>query len=103
MNCLQRLQARKELDSFISGRHSAVGNVSGNRRESDCTADPGVVSLIPARSHTFVEIDHEIISTVILLPSAESFKKGCLSATSESMCTKYWLTACSSLPRKKCG
>ena len=29
------------------------------------------------RSHTFVEIDHEIISTVILLPSAESFKKGC--------------------------
>ena len=41
------------------------------------TADPGVASLIPAQSHTFVEIDHEIISTVILLPSAESFKKGC--------------------------
>ena len=41
------------------------------------TADPGVASSIPARSHTFVEIDHEIISTVILLPSVESFKKGC--------------------------
>ena len=41
------------------------------------TADPGVASLIPARSHTFVEIDHEIISRVILLPSADSFKKGC--------------------------
>ena len=41
------------------------------------TADPGVASLIPARSHTFVEIDHEIISTIILLPSADSFKKGC--------------------------
>ena len=27
---------------------------------------------IPVRSHTFVEIDHEIISTVILLLSAES-------------------------------
>ena len=40
------------------------------------TADPGVVSSIPARSHTFVEIDHEMISTVILLPSADSFKKG---------------------------
>ena len=40
------------------------------------TADPGVASSIPARSHTFVEIDHEIISTVILLPSADSFKKG---------------------------
>ena len=25
----------------------------------------------------FVEIDHETISTIILLPSAESFKKGC--------------------------
>ena len=41
------------------------------------TADPGVASSIPARSHTFVEIDLEIISTVILLPSADSFKKGC--------------------------
>ena len=38
---------------------------------------PGVASSIPARSHTFVEIDHEIISTVILLPSADLFKKGC--------------------------
>ena len=41
------------------------------------TADAGVSSSIPARSHTFVEIDHEIISKVILLLSAESFKKGC--------------------------
>ena len=42
------------------------------------TAIPGVTSSIPAQSHTFVEIDHEIIiSTVILLPSADSFKKGC--------------------------
>ena len=41
------------------------------------TAIPGVASSIPARSHTFVEIDHEIISTVILLPSADSLKKGC--------------------------
>ena len=41
------------------------------------TADPGVASSIPAWSHSFVEIDHEIISTVILLPSTDSFKKGC--------------------------
>ena len=40
-------------------------------------ADPGVASSIPAWSHTFVVIDHEITSTVILLPSTESFKKGC--------------------------
>ena len=41
------------------------------------TADPGVASSILARAHTFVEIDPEIISTVILFPSTESFKKGC--------------------------
>ena len=41
------------------------------------TADPGVASSILAQSHTIVEIDCEIISTVILLPSAESFKRGC--------------------------
>ena len=45
--------------------------------DASLTADPGVASSISARSHTFVEIDHEIISTVILLPSAGSFKKGC--------------------------
>ena len=44
------------------------------------TSDPGVPKLIAARSNTFMEIDHEIIdheiiSTVIFLPSAESFKK----------------------------
>ena len=44
--------------------------------DASLTADPGVTSLIPAWSHTFVEIDHEIISTVIL-PSAESLKKVC--------------------------
>ena len=45
--------------------------------DASLTADPRVASSIPARSHTFVEIDYEIISTVILLPSAESFKKCC--------------------------
>ena len=52
------------------------------------TADPGVASLIPARSHTFVEIDHEIISTLILLLTL--IQEGLLSVTSKSMCTKYW-------------
>ena len=41
------------------------------------TADPGVASLIPVQSHTFMEIDHEIISMVILLPFTQSFKKDC--------------------------
>ena len=39
---------------------------------------------IPARSHTFVEIDHEIVSTAILLSSADlrmvvvSYKRKCV-------------------------
>ena len=45
--------------------------------DASLTADPGVVSLIPARSLTFVENDHEIFSTVIVLLSAESLKSGC--------------------------
>ena len=56
------------------------------------TADLGVVSSILALSHTFMEIDHEIISTVILL--LELIQERLLSVTSESMCCmKYWLTA----------
>ena len=35
-------------------------------------AEQGVASLIPSRSHTFVEIDHEIISIAIFLLSADS-------------------------------
>ena len=41
------------------------------------SADPGVESSIPAGPHTFVEINYEIIFTVILLLSTESFKKDC--------------------------
>ena len=36
------------------------------------SADPEVASLTPVRYHTFVEIDLEMISWVILLPSAAS-------------------------------
>ena len=54
------------------------------------TVDPGITSSIQARSHTFVEIDHEIMSKVILLLPLSQEKL--LSVTSESMCTKYWLT-----------
>ena len=51
------------------------------------TADPGVASSIPARSHTFVEIDHKIISMVIHLLLL--IQEGLLSFSSENMCTKY--------------
>ena len=85
-----------------AGPRSAVGNVSGYRCISDCRSRGR--EFVPVWSHTFVEIDHEMISTVILLPSTDSFiQEGLLSVTSEIICTNYWLTACSSLPRKKCG
>ena len=41
------------------------------------TANSVVVSSIPAQSYTCEEIYHEIISTVSLLPSTDSFKMGC--------------------------
>ena len=52
---------------------------------SSLTADPGVASLIPAWSHTFMEIDHEIIYS--RSPSADSKR------VVVWMCTKYWSTA----------
>ena len=42
--------------------------------DTSLPADPGVASSILARSYTAVKIDHEIISTTILLPSADSRK-----------------------------
>ena len=51
----------------------------------------GVLSSIPAQSHTFVEIDCKVISTAIHLhPLIQAVL---LSVTSKSMCTKNWLTA----------
>ena len=47
-------------------------NTRPHRSDTCLTADPWVARSIPAWSHTFTEIDHEIISTAILLPSADS-------------------------------
>ena len=67
------LQVNKQIN--LPGR--VAQSVTCLATDACLTADPGVASSIPARYHTFVEIDHEIISTVILLPSADLFKKGC--------------------------
>ena len=60
---------------FFTTLYCTVGNGSGNRCESGCGS--GGASSFLAWSHTFAEIDHEIFATVILLSSAELFKKGC--------------------------
>ena len=62
--------------------------------QSSATADSGVQSLIVARSHTFVEIYHEISSTGILLLLL--IQEG-LSVTSKSMRTKL----CQTCPGKR--
>ena len=59
----------------MTGR--VVQSVTCLATDACVTADQGVLSSIPARSHTFLDINVEIISTFILLPSTESFKKGC--------------------------
>ena len=64
-----------KLPVVIPGR--VAQSVTCLATDASLTADPGVTSSIPVRSHTFSEIDHEIISTVILLHSAEYFKKDC--------------------------
>ena len=53
--------------NICAGLHSAVVDMCLTK-DMCLTADPGVASLIPALSHTFIEIDHEIISAAILLP-----------------------------------
>ena len=75
-------QTKKNIfENILHMARSKLGRVEQSvtcqATDACLTADPGVARSILARSHTFVEIGHEIISTVILLPSAESFKKVC--------------------------
>ena len=83
---------------FSTGPHSAVRNVSGNRCESDCRSrgcefDPGTV--------TYFRGDWSWNNFYGPSPPFRwIIQEGLLSVTNESMCRKYWLTACSSLPRK---
>ena len=78
---MEQLLSKSKLKSVNSHFQGQPGHVAQSvtclATDACLTADPGVASSIPARSHTFVETDHEIISTVILLFSADSFKKGC--------------------------
>ena len=59
------LTRRNTYKSYGPGR--VAQSVTCLATDASLTADTGVASSIPARSNTFVEIDHEIISRVILL------------------------------------
>ena len=87
--------------SNYTGPRSAVGNVSGYRCVSDCRSrdrefDSGPVPYFRGDWSWNNFYGHSS-------PFRWFIQEGLLSVTSESMCTNYWLTACSSLPRKKCG
>ena len=75
-----------------TGPRRAGGNMSGNRCESDCRSRGHKSE--PGPFHNFVEIDHEIISMLILLPSAESFKKGCCQLQAKVRCEHEVLVKC---------
>ena len=86
---------------FVTGPCSAVGSVSGYRCVSDCRSrgrefDPGPVPYFRGDWSWNNFYGHSP-------PFRWFIQEGLLSVTSESMCTNYWLTACSSLPRKKCS
>ena len=71
--------------NMLGQQYNILGRVA--QSVASLTADSGIASSILARSHTFREIDHEIISTVILL--LPLIQERMLSCTSESMYTKY--------------
>ena len=63
---------KEKYDAVVVDCHHTTQSVMYLTADTSLTEDSGVASSISARFHTFVEIDHEIISTVILLPSADS-------------------------------
>ena len=69
---LKRTVSMREKKSQLYTPGHLAQSVACPTADSFLTADQGVASLILARSHTFVEINHEIISMAILLPSADS-------------------------------
>ena len=85
------LSNSETLMKWRTGPRSAVGNASGNRCESDCRSrgsefDPSPVPYFRAYWSWNNLYGHS-------RPFCWLNQEGLLSVTSESMCTKYWLTA----------
>ena len=82
----------------LPGRVAQLVNVSGYRCMSDCRSrghefDPGPVPYFCGDRLWNYFYCHSP-------PFRLFIQEGLLSVTSKSMCMNYWLTACSSLPRK---
>ena len=65
----------QSLNPDHTGLHSTRQSVICLTTDVCLTADPEVAISIPVWSHNFVETDHEKISMVIFLHSADLFKK----------------------------
>ena len=72
------MASSKPADLVLQYFHRAEFGVPQDKGDYRCTSDciSRGPEFDPGLSHTLVEINHEIISTVILLPSAEIIKKG---------------------------
>ena len=94
------------LPEFIASKRDVPGRIAQSvmclATDASLTANPEVTSSITAQSHTFVEIDHDINFTVVLLPSAESFKKGCCQLQVK-VCAQVLVNCLSQLAQEKCG
>ena len=91
----------KQMKTCLFLPNNAFGNMSGYRCVFDCRSrgrefNPGPVPYFGGDWSWNNFYGHSP-------PFRWFIQEGLLSVTSESMCTNYWLTACLSLPRKKCG
>ena len=84
------LCSRKKIAKYMPGGPGLVAQSLICLTATMCqAADPWVTSSIPVRSHTFLEIIEYILWT---FSSISLLQEGLLSVTSETVCTKYWLT-----------
>ena len=95
---IELTRINRSLVYSLTGPRSAVGNVSGYRCVSDCNSrgrefDPGPAPYFRGDWAWNNFYGHSP-------PFRWFIQEVLLSVTSESMCTNYWLSACSSLPRR---
>ena len=99
VSCINPKSKCIHVDDMLQCTRPNTGPRSLIGRESGCRSRDREFM---TRSHSFAEIDHELFSLFILL--LPLIQERLVSATSESMCTKHWLTIFVNLAQdKKCG
>ena len=88
----QAIKDGKKIISWFNVQPTIFNTDPVAQSVASLIADLGVVSLIPSQSHTFLEIDHEIFSMVILF--LQLIQEGLVSVTSERMYMNDVLVNC---------